>query len=71
MIDNWLSGGDCTVNLAEKGKGPIDSTFTDNRFGPGDTANCAIVAKNTSAPKMEDNTWDGTTELVQLRSRPT
>lgn len=71
VIDNWLSDGDCTVNIAEKGKGPIDSTFSGNRFRPGTVANCAIVAKDTSAPAMSGNVWDGTTDPVQLRRRPT
>ena len=31
---NWADGGGCTINLAEKGKGPFQGvTITNNTFG--------------------------------------
>jgi hypothetical protein len=71
VIGNRLSGGDCTVNISEKGRGPIGSTFIGNVFGASGIPNCAVVARDSSQPVMRDNTWEGTVQQIEVRSRPT
>ncbi|GAA4626130.1 right-handed parallel beta-helix repeat-containing protein [Cellulomonas oligotrophica] len=69
ITKNWLDGGGCTVNLAEKGKGAFQGVvITDNVFGR-DTrvANCAIIAPSTTMAVMTAarNTFtDGTAVKV-------
>lgn len=48
---NVLDGGGCTINFAEKGRGPYrDVTIRDNVFGRTTKhANCAIIAPTTSS----------------------
>jgi predicted xylan-binding protein with Ca-dependent carbohydrate-binding module len=58
LVGNWIGGGGCTVNLAEKGKGPItDVLIQDNRFGPSRVANCGVIAPPTSTPRMVNNVY--------------
>jgi len=71
VVNNLLTEGDCTVNISEKGKGPIQSTFAGNRFAKSGIAKCAIVAKTTSFPSVDGNVWDGTSTPIVIRTRPT
>jgi hypothetical protein len=72
VTGNWLMEGDCIVNIAEKGEGPVESSFTGNRFGTSGVSDCAIVARDTSVPGTAGNTWiDRPGEAVVVRSRPT
>ena len=65
---NWLDGGGCTVNLAEKGRGPFQGiAITDNTFGR-DTrvASCAIISPTTTVVRAERNVFtDGTPARVR------
>lgn len=69
VLDNYLADGECTVNIAEKGEGPVRSTFRGNRFGPSGRDNCAIVAAPDSVPDGGDNVWDATGLPVEVRQR--
>ena len=64
---NRISGGGCSINLSEKGKGPITGmTIENNVFGPSRVDNCAVIAPPTSTPTMRANTYrDGTTVKVR------
>jgi len=44
-------------------------TFTNNRFGPSITPNCAIVAPPGSVPTMSGNVWVNTTAPIRVRNR--
>ena len=67
VVDNNLvSGGGCSFNLADKGKGPLSgTTLRSNRFTRTSTYNCAITISPEShgVVSLADNrwvTWDGT-----------
>jgi acetyltransferase-like isoleucine patch superfamily enzyme len=73
LVDgNWLSLGGCTVNLSEKGKGPIlDFRLQNNRFGPslglGGIKDCAVIAPPTSPVTLHNDVYDATGEPVVVR----
>jgi len=54
IVKNWADGGGCTVNFAEKGKGPfLGIVITDNVFGRDmRVSDCAIIAPSTTTPKL-------------------
>ncbi len=55
---NWISGGWCTINLSEKGKGPIEAmTVQDNLFGTSRNDPCGIIAPLTSPVSMINNIY--------------
>jgi hypothetical protein len=69
---NWLSGGGCTVNLSEKGKGPILGFYLRNNFfgpsfGLGNLDQCAVIAPPTSQVIMENNVYESTGVPVVLQ----
>lgn len=69
LIGNWLDGGGCTVNVAEKGRGPIaDLVLSNNRFGGSSRlADCAIIAPPSTRPILSDNWYhDGRAVSVRL-----
>jgi hypothetical protein len=60
---NWLDGGRCTVNVAEKNRGPIQGLVLDgNVFGRSTRVyDCAVVAPTTTVITNVDNVFtDGT-----------
>ncbi|WP_344133514.1 right-handed parallel beta-helix repeat-containing protein, partial [Luedemannella flava] len=67
---NRISGGGCSINLSEKGKGPIvDMVIENNVFGTSRLDRCAVIAPPTSTPTMRANTYrDGTTVTVRKGS---
>lgn len=68
VTGNWLSGGGCTVNLSEKGKGPfLGIQFSDNRFGTSRLADCPIIAPPTSPVTLHDDVWDATGQPITVR----
>lgn len=66
IVGNLLSGGGCTVNIDEKGRGPIDITMRDNTFGPS-RLGCPVIGPASSAPRMEDNVSADTSQQVVAR----
>jgi hypothetical protein len=68
LVGNYLTGGGCTVNLSEKGKGPITNMVVqDNVFGTSRVANCGVIAASTSTPQMINNIWEATGAPVNVR----
>jgi hypothetical protein len=67
VIGNAISGGGCSINLSEKGKGPIlDMLLKDNVFGASRLDRCAVIAAPTSTPTMRNNTYrDGSIVTVR------
>ncbi|QHT54773.1 hypothetical protein GXP71_00770 [Cellulomonas sp. H30R-01] len=68
---NMLDGGGCTVNLAEKGKGPFQGiTVKDNKFGrTTKNYNCAIIAPTTTVVTTSNNYFtDGVVASVRKGS---
>jgi hypothetical protein len=67
FTNNWLDGGGCTINIAEKGRGPFQGlVFADNIFGRNTRVNnCAIIAPSTTVPANIRNYYtDGTLVTV-------
>jgi hypothetical protein len=67
VVHNWLDGGACTINVAEKGKGPFKGlVMTDNTFGRASTiANCPIIAPTTTVISVARNFFtDGAVAAV-------
>jgi hypothetical protein len=67
IIGNWLSGGQCTINLSEKGKGPITNfRLSHNRFGTQGIKGCAVIAPDTSRPSLDGDVWDATGQPITI-----
>ena len=66
--DNILSGGQCTINVDEKGRGPIGLTIKNNRFGTSGKADCGILAPKTSVGDWPRNVWLATGTPVRVRN---
>ncbi|MBW9215379.1 hypothetical protein KV102_11060, partial [Mumia sp. zg.B53] len=70
IAGNWLSGGSCTLNIAEKARGPITGlTIRDNRFGTSRITNCPIIAPPTTTQiaTITNNLWDTTNTPITIR----
>ncbi|NGN93057.1 right-handed parallel beta-helix repeat-containing protein [Nocardioides sp. KC13] len=65
--DNLLGGGGCTVNIAEKGRGPIRGTvIRDNRFLSDQRIDgCAIIHPSSTKVSHSGNVWDDTGQPVR------
>jgi hypothetical protein len=69
---NTVDDGFCTVNVSEKGRGPIvGMVIEDNRFGRNTShPNCAIIAPPTTQIQLKGNVYrDDGTEVVVTRGR--
>ncbi|GMA86202.1 hypothetical protein GCM10025868_14520 [Angustibacter aerolatus] len=69
FTDNWADGGGCTVNVAEKGKGPIQGLVVDsNRFGHATAvADCPVIAPSTTPMTAVGNVYDDTNLPARIR----
>lgn len=69
--NNTLSGGGCTINMAEKGKGPLAGVqVLANRFGRNKTGStaCPMLIPATTNAQVSDNSWlDSTAAVVAYR----
>lgn len=55
---NWISEGWCSINLSEKGKGPIELfTVQNNKFGASRNYHCGVIAPTTSPITMTNNIY--------------
>jgi len=55
---NWIADGWCSINLSEKGKGPIELfTVQNNQFGGSRNYPCGIIAPVTSPVTMINNVY--------------
>ena len=60
ILDNYLQGGACTVNLART-PSPINPEVSGNLFGPErQYSHCALIAPTSNAPVLSRNTWEAT-----------
>jgi len=70
--DNTLSDGGCTVNMAEKGKGPLSGVaVVSNRFGRNNTSSyaCPMAIPTTTTATLSGNTWlDSSAAVVPYRN---
>lgn len=66
--DNLLGGGGCTVNIAEKGRGPVEGiAIRDNRFLSDQRIDgCAIIRPASTKVSHSGNVWDDTGRAVTL-----
>jgi hypothetical protein len=68
---NLISGGACSVNLAQKARGPLQGiVLTGNRFTHTSTYNCAVIVSTGSYATLsvDDNrwvAWDGTAWVAE------
>ncbi|GMA87047.1 hypothetical protein GCM10025868_22970 [Angustibacter aerolatus] len=60
LTGNWLDGGACTVNVAEKGRGPIEGlVVSDNLFGRRSSVpGCAATVPTSTPLVADDNRYD-------------
>lgn len=69
---NTLADGGCTVNLAEKGKGPLSGVkIVSNRFGRNNASSyaCPMAIPSTTTVEMSGNSWlDSTAAVVPYRN---
>lgn len=66
--DNLLGGGGCTVNIAEKGRGPVQGVvIRDNRFLSDQRIDgCAIIRPTSTKVSHSGNVWDDTGRAVSI-----
>jgi hypothetical protein len=66
--DNLLGGGGCTVNIAEKGRGPVRGlVIRDNRFLSDQRVDgCAIIHPSSTKVSHSGNVWDDSGRQVAL-----
>jgi hypothetical protein len=71
FLRNTADGGFCSVNVSEKGRGPIQGlVIEDNRFGRGTAQpDCAIIAPPTTRIQMKGNVYTDGTEVAVRRGR--
>jgi len=65
IVNNWLYGGGCSLNLSTKGGGPVTAAagilVENNRFGQGSTgfADCPVLLSNSfTLAGFSGNVWD-------------
>lgn len=67
--DNYLTGGGCTINIDEKGKGPLPGlTIGNNTFGTSRHPNCPIIAPRSTNIKTWGNTYKATGLPAKVRA---
>jgi hypothetical protein len=70
MDSNQLSGGQCTVNMAEKGKGPLQGVkLRSNKFGLNLVSGwlCPLIYPKTTTLELTSNTWLSSGSLITAR----
>jgi hypothetical protein len=70
VTDNWIDGGACSVNLANKPRGVMSGlSLTNNRFGHNTRlAGCAIIASSDTSATYVGNTWVDTHTPVAVKN---
>lgn len=68
VIDsNWLNGGGCTVNLADKPRGKMHVTLSNNRFGRDQRyRSCTIIKSSRTKIDQWGNVWDDNGQAVPI-----
>jgi hypothetical protein len=69
ILNNWLDGGGCTLNIAHKVLSSLTGvTANDNRFGRNQGfSSCAILLSTQSFPTLNRNVWDDTNQIVPVQ----
>jgi hypothetical protein len=69
--DNYIDGGNCSINMNEKGKGGFSQVLLEgNLFGPNRTISyCAAYIPLTSDVTLRSNYWEATGKLVAAVAR--
>jgi hypothetical protein len=75
IVDNYISNGACSVNLAQNVHGPVQKvTISGNVFTRTQSAGgCAIIADDGTIPqiKLTGNTWVDGKGTISIQGRPT
>jgi hypothetical protein len=67
--DNWLGGGGCTVNIAQKARGPIQGlVLSDNRYSRDSRLDCAVIHPSATSISAWNNVWADTLTPVRIRT---
>ncbi len=65
--DNWIAGGACSMNISDKGKGPIQGlAISNNRLSQPYYVNCGVKSPGTSPIAMTNNIWVATGATVVI-----
>jgi hypothetical protein len=69
FVGNWADGGGCTVNVAEKGRGPIQGlVVNNNRFGRNTRVpDCPVIAPSTTPMVAEGNVYADNGQPARIR----
>ncbi len=68
VTGNWLGGGGCTVNIAQKARGPIAGlVVSDNLFSRDSRLDCAIISPSTTVLTAVNDLWVDTLTPVRIR----
>jgi hypothetical protein len=69
FVGNWADGGGCTVNVAEKGRGPIKGlVVSDNRFGHHTRVpDCPVIAPSTTPMVAQGNVYADSGAPARIR----
>ncbi len=68
ITGNWLGGGGCTVNIAQKARGPISGlVLADNRYARDSRLDCAVITPTTTLLSAWSNVWADTLTPVRIR----
>ena len=67
---NWISGGGCSINVDEKGRGPIQGlVISNNVFGTSQVQGCAVLVPTSTPVTLVGNVWAESGRLVAV-TRP-
>lgn len=65
---NVLGGGGCTINAAEKGRGPFEALAIENNvFRDDSRLNCPMILPSTTTPTLANNVYADSRESVLVR----
>ncbi len=68
IISNWLNDGACSVNIAEKSRGPLeDILLSNNTFDSPYYDGCGVLVPATTRVIMVENVWADTGLAVEVR----
>jgi hypothetical protein len=65
IVNNWLGGGACTINVTQKPRGPIQGmVVSGNHFSRTSQFNCPMIVDGSTSPSMSNNTYTGTSTSI-------
>lgn len=69
ITSNWMGNGGCTVNVAEKGRGPLQNlVMSANTFYRTSTYNCPAIIPQTTMITNTANTYPDGTPITLIRN---